>query len=356
MPPKEITSPSQPASSRPRRWFRILLKSAAWLVRSVLLLAGIVAAASPKLIDTDWRFDLVATLIAQCSLVIIGLALWQMLFRRWIWCALFSLTAAACFSWVLMVERAPFDPKAGSGGAPSLRVLQMNMFSRNDRTDEIFQVIRRHEPDVVVIVEASPALLDQIADQHDLLARFPYRTDPQSTMQGQIVVLSVHPLFGNPGDPLSPGLQASWGYRAGFMRIDDVVLRFAAVHAPSPRTEMTWNFGQNTFDRLGSHYERIGSPMREASSPTLVVGDLNCSPTSARSLRITEDLGLLRTKPMRRWDGTFPAGLPWFVRTPIDGAMVSPGVVVRRWETVRIEGSDHRGVLVELSISAVASD
>lgn len=356
MPTKETTPAPQPGSSQSRRWFWILVKIAAWLVRCLLLLAGIVAAASPKLIDTDWRFDLVATLIAQCSLVVLALAIWQVLFRRWIWCALFSLTAAACFSWVLMVERAPFDAQAQAAGSPVLRVLQMNMFSRNDRTEEIFDTIRQHQPDVVVIVEASAAVLNGIGDQDDLLKRYPHRTAPEKTMPGQILVLSAHPLFGTSNNPLSPGLQASWGYRAGFMRIDDVILRFAAVHAPSPRTEMTWNFGQNTFDRLGAYYERLGNAMPGSTTPTLVVGDLNCSPTSARSLRITENLGLLRTKPLRRWDGTFPSGLPWFARTPIDGAMVSPGIIVHRWDTVRIEGSDHRGVLVELSVSAVASD
>lgn len=354
MPPHEPSTNHLP--SRTRRWAVILFRCTAWTLRGLLLLAGLTAAASPKLIDTDWRFDFVATLIAQCSLVLLLLALWQILFRRWIWCSLFAVTAAACFSWVLLVERAPFEAASEFDDAMMIRVLQMNMFSRNDRTDEIFDLIRQHEPQVVVIVEASAALLKQIDSQADLLADYPHRALPADTDPGQILVLSTHHLSGKSNNPLSPGLHESWGYRAGFMRVDDIVLRFAAVHAPSPRTEMTWNFGQNTFDRLGSYFSQFGEPMRESSVPSLIVGDLNCSPTSARSLRVTRDLGLLRAKPLWKWDGTFPASMPWLARTPIDGAMVSPGITVHRWETVRVPGSDHRGVLIELSISAVDSD
>jgi len=346
-----------PVPPKGRSALRLAWRMGAFCFRVSLLLAIAVAALSPRLIDRDWRFDLVASLLAQFTLAGVALAAWQLVFRRWIWCALFLVASAGCYAWMLQVERSPFiGERALQQNELALRVLQINVYSGNRQPEGIIALIEEHAPDLVVILEAPLPLLSAIEARSDLLERYPYQAGLESRSPGQIVVLSSHPLQKRANSPTFDGLNRSWGFWAGFVNIDGHPVRVAGVHAPSPRTEFSWRTGKMTFDRIGQLFERLGSPLDEPSHPTMIVGDLNSAPTSTRSRMITDRFGLLRAKPLGIWDGTFHASVPWFARPAIDDSMLSPDIAVRSWRTVRIPGSDHRGVLLELSISVGAID
>lgn len=330
-----------------------------WNIASVsgrVLLLGCLAVcvASPELIDLDWRFDIVASLIAQACLAGAVLAIWQALFRRWVWCALFAVVTAGGYSWMLRVERAPGT--AGHSGGTEVSVLIMNVHSRNDRVEDVLSLIADSDADLVVILESSWGIIRTLPTDAELLSLYPHRQGTDAESSGHIIVLSRHPLFRNRSLDSSPGLASSWGFRAGYVPIGNERIRFGAVHAPSPRTRATWGYGQHTFTRLAQHFDRLDSPMERQEDPVIIAGDLNSSPTGLRSHMVTKDLGLLRAKPLHAWDGTFPATLPWFARSSIDGVFVSQGVAVLSWQTVEIPGSDHRGVLVSLVIGPRSGD
>lgn len=339
---------------RRRSAWRLIWTISAVALRVVLLATLAICAASPELIHLDWRFDIVASLLAQVCLVGCVVSIWQAAFGRWVWCAVFAVVTAAGFSWMLGVERAPTAGSAATGTGVS--ILVMNVHSRNERDEAIFTVIEDADADLVVIVESSWKIIRTLPGHPPLLERYPYRDGVDANSSGQIIVLSKHPLTRSNDNGASPGLASSWGYRAGYVDLGGERIRFAAVHAPSPRTRATWGYGQHTFTRLAQHFERIGGPMGSQPEPIIVAGDLNSSPTGVRSRLVTENLGLRRAKPVRVWDGTYPASLPWFARSSIDGAFVSPGISVRSWTTVRIPGSDHRGVFVSLDIEARSGD
>lgn len=329
-----------------------------WNIASVsgrILLLGCLAVcvASPELIDLDWRFDIVASLIAQACLAGAVLAIWQALFRRWVWCALFAVVAAGGYSWMLRVERAPTTAQAHLGpGAIELELLIMNVHSRNQRGAEVLSVIEDSGADIVVIIESSWWINRDLAEHGGVTQRYPYRAGTDKDVSGQIVVLSRHPLFKTDRPDSTEGLTSSWGYRAGFVDVQGQRIGFSAVHPASPRTRNTWLVGQHTFGRLARHYERVGIPLGARDHPMIIAGDLNSSPTSLRTRLVTRDLGLLRAKPLSAWDGTFPASLPWFARSSIDGAFVTPGVTISDWSTLQIPGSDHRGVSMSLVVEA----
>lgn len=346
-----------PVPPKGRSALRLAWRMGAFCLRVSLLLAIAIAALSPRLIDRDWRFDLVTSLLAQFVLAGVVLAAWQLPFRRWIWCALFLVASAGCYAWMLQVERSPLiGERVLQHDERSLRVLQINVYSRNQQPERIITLIAEHEPDLVVMLEAPLELLSIMESSSDLLERYPYHAGLDSSSPGQIVVLSSHPLQKRADSPTFDGLNRSWGYWAGFVNIDGYPVRVAGVHAPSPRTEFSWRTGKMTFDRIGQLFERLGSPLDEPAHPTMIIGDLNAAPTSTRSRMITDRFGLLRAKPIRAWDGTFHASVPWFARSAIDDSMLSPDIAVRSWRTVGIPGSDHRGVLLELSISVGAID
>ena len=337
-----------------RSGLRLVWAIAAIVVRSVTLGLVGVCAASPELIGLDWRFDIVASLIAQACFVGLLLCIWQAVFRRWIWCALFAVVTIAAFSWMARVDRAPAAGADTAGTVVS--VLAMNVHSRNERVEEVFELIDRTDADIVVIVESSWAIIRALPESAEVLERYPHRDGMDARSSGQIIVLSKHPMAHATDKNALPGLASSWGYRAGYIRLGGQIVRFGAVHAPSPRTRITWQYGQQTFTRLAQHFERLGPPMGSPEQPVIIAGDLNSPPTSLRSRKVTEELGLRRAKPLRVWSGTFPASLPWFARSSIDGLFVSPGISVRSWETVKIPGSDHRGVLSSLVVAPRSDD
>jgi endonuclease/exonuclease/phosphatase (EEP) superfamily protein YafD len=324
-------------------------------VRTLLLASAALVAASPLLVGIDWRFDQIASFMGQCVLLTVLLGAWQCIFRRWIWAALFLLVAAFSFSWMVRVDRARFmTPDAGSDRI-ELRLLAMNMYSLNEQTEGVMGLIEAHQADLIILVETNDEILDAVLNDEPLASRYPYRYHQRRSGPGQIVVFSAHPLLKNRADQEHTSLASSWSYRAGYVRIEGETIRLAAVHALSPRSESSWQFGQTVFSRLGAHYQQVGDPIARGNTPTIIAGDLNGVPTNLRSRRATKELGLVRAKPLRVWDGTIPSVLPWFARIPIDDALVSPDIHVHAWRALHIPGSDHRGVLMHLSIPRSAA-
>jgi len=317
----------------------------------ILLLAGLAATSlSPLLVDIDWRFDQIASFMGQCVLIAILLCAWQCVFQRWIWAVFFLLVGAFSFSWIAGVDRATSVALNEDADRIAVRLLAMNMYSGNQQTEEVMRFVEQQQVDLVIIVETNHEILDAMLQNEALSLRYPYRYHQRRSGAGQIIVFSMHPLLKNRSDQEHTSLVSSWGYRAGYMRIDGETVRLAAVHAISPRTQNSWRFGQIVFSRLGEHYQRLDDPVNSGDLSTIIAGDLNCAPTNLRSRMATEDLGLVRAKPLRIWDGTIPSVLPWFARLTIDDALVSPDIHVHEWRTLHIPGSDHRGVFMHLSI------
>jgi endonuclease/exonuclease/phosphatase (EEP) superfamily protein YafD len=319
--------------------------------RVLLLVALVIAAMSPTLADRDWRFDLVASLLAQVTLAGLVLTGWQLAFRRWIWGSVFLIVSIAGGSWILRVERAEWATEmASAGDRRSIRLVAMNVHSHNQKADEIIRGTMQIDADVVVFVESSWELIRAVPQHEPLLERYPHRVGLGTDMSGQIIVLSKFAMSTRSDGTGAEGLASSWGYRSGFLDVAGTPIRFAAVHAPSPRTKATWGYGRMTFDRLATYFDRINSSIDDGDIPTVFAGDLNGTPTSSRSLHVSERYGLHRAKPLAAWDGTFPSALPWFARSSIDGAFVSTQVRVHGWRTVPLPGSDHRGVVLEISV------
>ncbi len=340
-----------PSRSRSRlRSFTLMWKIGALSARSALLAVLMLAALSPALVSRDWRFDLIASLLAQVTLAALVLGLWQAAFQRWIWAALFLIAATTSGSWMLRAPRADRTTEATAReGHHALRILTMNVHSHNRSTEPILALIAESDADIVVMVESSWFLMKALTDSEPIRQRYPHRFGLESRNYGQIMVLSRYPGSDRFGTEATPDLENHWGFRAGFLDINGTPLRFAAVHAPSPRTETTWGYGKATFNRLATHFDRKGSAVGEGGIQTVLVGDLNCTPTNARTNHVHDTLGLNRAKPLGVWDGTFPSNLPWFARSSIDGAFVSDGVLITNWQTVEIPGSDHLGVVLQIS-------
>ena len=97
--------------------------------------------------------------------------------------------------------------------------------------------------------------------------------------------------------------------------------------------------------------ETVGLLVRDAADPIVVAGDFNATPWSAPFRRLLRDAGLRDSARGFGYRGTWPSTLWWTGMIPIDHVLVSP-----RWrvEDRRIGsdlGSDHRAVVVDLTLT-----
>ncbi|MCL4741143.1 MAG: hypothetical protein KJZ54_02980 [Phycisphaerales bacterium] len=320
--------PAPPTDPAPRR-----RGIARCLVAAAILAAG-VAAAFP---DLAWCAGMVAEGAAQILIVSIPFAIVWTIRRKWT-CAVAAALACSLHAFALLTPRTPGDD--GAEGK-AVRILVLNGSPENQQPDELLKLLTFVKAEVVALVEPNPGLVRGIRRHGALDASFPHGAarGPVSHVTSWRLILSEFPVRDAPeslagNDLLSAVVQHPSGDFA-----------MVVVHPSSPRTPARWRDGNELIARALREAQRL-----EAEGvPTLIIGDLNSTPTGSRS-RVLARAGYLRCKPLLAPTGTFPAWSVWPAMAAIDDACASPGWRVRSWRTIRGAGSDHRGVLIELVI------
>jgi len=226
-------------------------------------------------------------------------------------------------------------PEPPAVGAPSVRLLVLNLWRRNDDVAAVAKLIRRERPDVVALIELTPVWERSL---RPTLARYPVRvteTDEGAAGiglygGGALSDPKLVRLFEDGRASVEASLALPGGRRASLL----------VVH---PTTGMLPG-------RLATHQsslDSIGTWAAERGRRVAVCGDLNAAPWM-RSFRRTLDRGGLRAAlPGGVLDGSWPA-LPRPLRVPLDGCLVGVGVRAHA-ELGPGVGSDHLPVLVALA-------
>ena len=208
---------------------------------------------------------------------------------------------------------------------------------------QLAELVRSSEADAVVLVETDETLIRALLDEPGLGAVLRYRTRTVSpgAVNGS-VILSVHPLGDEEDIPGSVFDQVS----AVATLADGGRVRIAAVHPPPPVGQpVDWHDGLSDIDTW----------IRETPDARLVVaGDFNASfahpvfRNLAASLRsAAEAAGPI---PWPTWPQDKP--VPPF--TAIDHVLAR-GATPTAWESVPIDGSDHRAVVGSWALCAPPS-
>ena len=225
-------------------------------------------------------------------------------------------------------------PEPPAAGAPTVRLLVLNLWRRNDDVAAVAQLIRRERPDAVALIELTSAWERALGPA---LSQYPLRA--AETDEGAAGIgLYGGKVLGNPTlvrlfedgrASVEAALTLPGGRRASLL----------LVH---PTTGLLPG-------KLGTHrssLDAVGTWAAERGRRVAVCGDLNAAPWM-RSLRRTLDRGGLRAAfPGGVLDGSWPA-LPRPLRAPLDGCLVGAGVRAHA-ELGPGVGSDHLPVLVEL--------
>jgi endonuclease/exonuclease/phosphatase (EEP) superfamily protein YafD len=227
-------------------------------------------------------------------------------------------------------------------GAPTLRVLSLNVLGGSADPAAAVRAVERHQVDVLVVQELTPGMVHRLAEA-GLDALLPYcHLDPRPRALGT-GLWARWPLA--PLPPV-PGLKAA-APRALIEPVEGRPVTVTGVHpkAPVRRNVRLWQ----------QELAAIRSTLVTSDGPQVVAGDFNAS-RDHRPFRALLNAGFLDCADAARrrpWPGfTWPAGrwIPSVMR--LDHVLVSrSSASVSAVRVIRVPGTDHRGVLAVIQLT-----
>lgn len=227
-------------------------------------------------------------------------------------------------------------PSVRPGGL-SVRFATVNLFARFVDVEHFAAVLDEVDPDLLVAVELSPEAAGVMAD------RFPHHELAPDRSYSGWGIASRHPIRVEPAPP-------GWGRgAAATVELPDATLHLAAVHILDPMRrplKETAATRERQVDALLEWGDRL-----PGSDPQMVAGDFNATPIWSVYKRLAsrwEDLvasGAPGTRPFRTW------GIPRGLRILRIDHVLGSGLVATRNRVVRVRGSDHAMVVVDLELA-----
>jgi endonuclease/exonuclease/phosphatase family metal-dependent hydrolase len=281
----------------------------------------------------------------------------------WWLTVLLALPAAMLLAWQLPPSR-PRSYRAAARSGPAAEVLTLRVFTVNaqgGRADPsaVLGALRRHDVDLLAVQELTPDLVSRLAEAGLAEVLPSTHLDPRFGSAGA-GLWARWPLY--PLPPL-PGLAAA-APRVHVDLTDGRSVTLAVVHAKAPTKGRAIQW-QRELALLSS--ELAGAP-----GPQIVAGDFNASRDHQlfRDVLAAGFLDCADAAQRRPWPGfTWPTTLDARINRDqprfrdwlrarstlpvmrLDHVLVSrTGAAVREVRTIRIPGTDHRGVLAVIDL------
>jgi endonuclease/exonuclease/phosphatase (EEP) superfamily protein YafD len=223
-----------------------------------------------------------------------------------------------------------------ASGDTRVKLVMANVLSRNDEYERLFDLVDAEQPDVLVVLEVSPAWETALAR---LEASYPYRVVEARPGNFGIALMSRLPLASSAviaSEPLGfPTIVAS-------LDASGTDLGIVATHPMIP-------LGPNNYEARNVHLSELADLLQGMSGARLLAGDLNASMWD-RSYRLLENRARLTNA--RQGHGiapTWPTFLP-IAMIPIDHVLVSEEVGVEAVRTGPGIGSDHLPLIVTITL------
>ncbi len=246
--------------------------------------------------------------------------------------------AAACLVLNLAIFAAFLPDRApdhnGSDQA-KLSLATFNVWGRNKQLDRLETFLRERSPDVVVLQEVRPKMIDLLDGLRDI---YPYQTNCAAALYCGLALLSKHPID-------APETLIRQPNGTPIVRARVLV---PSNSGPTPLTVIGTHF-QVALPYLNQFQDKqhLIEYANSIEGNKVIVGDFNATPWS----HVVHDIAArTETKLIHRFLPTWPAiAIP--AQFPIDHIFVSDGI---SYETVRrdhVKGSDHRPIVAEMKVS-----
>lgn len=225
--------------------------------------------------------------------------------------------------------------------AARLTVAQGNVYYRTDRPSEVAAAMLATDADVLAFTEFSQPVADALAAA-GAASRYPFRADEAPGDRNGVALLSRYPITSGGTTRVGRSLAVD-----ATLDVDGSAVRVVVVH-PLPGTDReslaAWT---HDLPAIGA----LADPDDPATSPTIVVGDLNATRWHP-ALRDVLDRGWRDAHELlgRGWSASWPTDLPGPALVRIDHALLSRRVVPVSVHDVALPGSDHRGFVLDVAI------
>ena len=307
------------------------------IVRRLVFLATIVVAATIFFAFAGrlhWTLELATHFRWQYLSFSVLVLLAALLFRCWK-CAVVCVVALVISSFMVLPA---FIATADQGMTTrSVRILFANVYVRNRNSDALLELVRLHEPDVVIVAETDQEWIETLKT---LETNYPHaRYEANYGAFGISTLTRVTP------DCFAIewiGTEVSVPITKLELSIDQMPLTIYGVHVESP--------GNHESLRIRSdHMEHLAEMIGKDPTRCAVIGDLNISPWSPYFGDFLQSTGL---RDSRRGFGIQNSWPTWqsVAKIPIDHCLVSKDIVVKRREVLNSISSDHHPILVEIAI------
>lgn len=320
-------------------------------ILTALLILLILSELFSSFLSDNWFFDIFVhyRLIRIVSVMV--LINW-LAFRRSLRAGLRAFVVVLAFcGGIYVVDRVRVSAEVAKstdsiGHSTKIRIISFNVLTRNASKREVFHWLKSKIdpsiPNLIFVMEANREWIHELeALKKDLAFSFEF---PREDNFGFV-------LFGNTTNSQIGDMRFDpSGVPAvtGVAKVLDKSFRFIGVHTLPPAGEREFKSRNIYFDNLRKFID--SSPL-----PTVVFGDLNCSPwskninrvlissdPSGKSMLYSVDKKLI---PSPTW-----FGLGWLFSVPIDYILHTPEFASTEFEVGPDLGSDHRPLVVTLQL------
>jgi len=238
----------------------------------------------------------------------------------------------------LMTHPAAVPKPSVDSAAPApvqFRVLSINVLYSSHKYESVAKAIREARPDAVVLVEMNARWRKSLTGlEHD----FPYRYQTMGPDRRGVDLWSRQPFKDVSVLPIGagePAIQAT-------LMAEGRPLRLFAIHT-------SWPMTPGAAAERNKELVLLAEQASATTLPLVAVGDLNLSPFSPYFRQLLADGKLRSAADGFGWQPTWPSFLPP-AGIQIDHALVSAGVGVRDFRLGPRDGSDHRPIIVDVTL------
>jgi len=263
-----------------------------------------------------------------------------------VWCARrkageATILALAVFAVQLSVVVPLFLEQHATSEPGDFRVLTANVLYKSDDYDAMAELVATEDPDIVIIVEETPAWRDGLSA---LATSYAYQEHSGATARVRGVSgvgvysktpLEVLPLGSVPHRDERPALALA-------TTLGGKEVTFVAVHPWTPHTPGTYAKRNAQLTALAEFTASVGEH-------AIMVGDMNITPYSPDFEPLLASYGLESAREGRGWAPSWPAPLGW-LGIPIDHAFVTGGIEVSDFRMGPFIGSDHYPTILDFSV------
>ena len=285
----------------------------------------------------SWFFDLISHFRVQYFLALTAAALLLLIPRQHKAALCFTLLATANLSMILPLYLG--HAEGCSGSHPTFRAMLLNVNTKLGNADRVRAVINKFDPDIVVLEEVNARWIE---DLRLVTSRYAHsKIQPREDNFG-IALYSRLPIS-----------QANIVYIGGagvpsVIAEVDVAGERATVISTHPLPPAGSSYSRWRNDQL----EKIPDFVGNATSPVLLLGDLNVTPWSHHFRRLLKRSGLRDASQGSGVQPTWPTHNR-LLRIPIDHCLHSPEIVVVQKEIGPHVGSDHFPVIVDFIVASI---